>query len=191
MWRQVFGSSKLNWVLRYGFSKIDKKPDLYVLLELKPTATQEQIRYNYFKLMAKYNPSNSSDPPGHSKLLNQAYVILSNQKLKEKYDRENGFVGQKEEMLKAANSTSNEFLGRPGETESFYNKAKNGVAEFMGDKVTRLKQRLTLIVAALLTMLLVSNLKDLVHRDSKKPQNKVGFSIKEFEKTFNTKIEGL
>jgi curved DNA-binding protein CbpA len=88
MWSQLIknhSKSLLN-VPRGLFSKLDNKPDLYVLLELKPTATQEQIRYNYFKLMAKYNPDGNGDPSGHSQLLNQAYIILSNDKLKAKYD---------------------------------------------------------------------------------------------------------
>lgn len=70
----------------YSFSKIDKKPDLYSLLEVKPFSTQAQISYNYHRLLKQYNPSDSSDPAGYTKLLNEAYVILSNEKLRAKYD---------------------------------------------------------------------------------------------------------
>ena len=62
----------------YSFTKIDKKPDLYSLLELKHTATPKEIQYSYYKLSRKYNPSDSSNPAGHAKLLNEAFIILSN-----------------------------------------------------------------------------------------------------------------
>ena len=33
----------------FEFSKFDKKPDLYSLLDVKPTATEKEIQYNYDK----------------------------------------------------------------------------------------------------------------------------------------------
>ncbi len=44
--------------------------------------------------MSKYkidNSSSSQEALNHSKLLNEAYAILSNQKLKAKYDTEQGY----------------------------------------------------------------------------------------------------
>lgn len=71
----------------YLFSQFDKKPDLYKLLEIKPTATPEEIRFNYYRLVKKYRPDPNADPEKHAKLINEAYIILSNEKLKEKYDK--------------------------------------------------------------------------------------------------------
>jgi curved DNA-binding protein CbpA len=55
-----------------SLSDFNKKPDLYALLELKHGATQQEIRYNYFKLMSKYRPNGVGvdDELKHSRLLN-------------------------------------------------------------------------------------------------------------------------
>jgi curved DNA-binding protein CbpA len=72
-------------------SQFNKKPNLYTLLELKPGAKQQEIKYNYYKLIRQYHPDLSTDPVAHAKLLNEAYSILSNDKMREKYDKEHGF----------------------------------------------------------------------------------------------------
>jgi len=81
--------------LAFAFSKLDKKPNLYSLLELQPYSTQDQVSYNYHRLIKKYNPDGSSDPQGYARILNEAYIILSNEKLRAKYDQENGFKDSK------------------------------------------------------------------------------------------------
>ncbi len=77
-------------------SSLNKRPNLYTLLEVKPTAKPEEIQYSYYRLLKKYRPDPNADPEKHAKLLNEAYVILSNQKLREKYDKENGFAKSEE-----------------------------------------------------------------------------------------------
>lgn len=79
MWKRASKTvSCLSKSQLYCFSKIDKKPNLYGLLEVKPNATPKEISFNYYKLIRKYNPTSSPDPTGHAKLLNEAFVILSN-----------------------------------------------------------------------------------------------------------------
>lgn len=71
MWKRVSKTAyNLSKPSFYSFSKFDKKPNLYALLELKPDATQKEISYNYYRLIRKYNPTSSTDPSGHAKLLN-------------------------------------------------------------------------------------------------------------------------
>lgn len=59
-------------ISRFFVSELNKRPNLYTLLELKPGAKPEEIRYNYFKLMGKYKieGNNENDGLKHSKLLN-------------------------------------------------------------------------------------------------------------------------
>ena len=70
----------------YFFSRIDSKPDLYKILNVSPKATQQQIQFNYYKSLGKYEIDGVSDPLVHTKVLNEAYLILSNEKLRKKYD---------------------------------------------------------------------------------------------------------
>ena len=55
--------------LSFSFSKLDQKPNLYSLLELKPNSTQDEITYNYHKLTNQSNPS-GNDMTNNAKLLN-------------------------------------------------------------------------------------------------------------------------
>ena len=62
-------SPLLKQPLSFSFGKLDQKPDLYSLLELKPNSTQDQIAYNYHKL-AKQSNHNGNDMTSNAKLLN-------------------------------------------------------------------------------------------------------------------------
>ena len=74
---------------KFLFSEFNKKPNIYALLQVKPNASIQEIRYNYFKLMSRYqtDKTNENDGIKQTKLVNQAYAILSNDKLKAKYDK--------------------------------------------------------------------------------------------------------
>jgi hypothetical protein len=133
----------------FSFSKIDKKPNLYDLLQLKPDASRAQIEHNYYKLCKKYNPTNSPDPEDYSRLLNEAYVILSNEPLRTKYDREQGFVKDPNaKPEQAADPTAQ----REQATQQEYKKMKVGLSEALGDKATR-TQSTILTIAGLATLI--------------------------------------
>jgi len=42
-------------------------------------------------VLKQYHPDVASDPLAHTKLLNEAYAILSNEKLRKEYDQLNGY----------------------------------------------------------------------------------------------------
>lgn len=69
--------------------------DFYDLLEVPRTATPEQIKKQYYILARKYHPDkNPNDPEAHAKFqkLGEAYQVLANPDLRERYDR-NGAEG--------------------------------------------------------------------------------------------------
>lgn len=62
----------------------------YSILGISKTATQEEIRRAYYKLMAKYHPDknkNSDNSNTITKLINEAYEVLSDEEKREQYDR--------------------------------------------------------------------------------------------------------
>lgn len=62
----------------------------YDILEVKPNATASEIKKNYYKVALKLHPDkNQNDPEASRKFqkLAQAYQVLSDPKLREKYDQ--------------------------------------------------------------------------------------------------------
>jgi DnaJ-class molecular chaperone len=64
--------SSFTQISKFFGSELNKRPNLYTLLEVKPGAKPEEIRYNYFKLMSKYKIEGASETDAlkHSRLLN-------------------------------------------------------------------------------------------------------------------------
>jgi curved DNA-binding protein CbpA len=53
-------------------------PDYYALLEVPASATLEQIKQSYRRLVRRYHPDlNAQARDDHIKLLNEAYAVLS------------------------------------------------------------------------------------------------------------------
>jgi curved DNA-binding protein CbpA len=62
--------------------------DYYKILEVSPTATKQEIHDAFRRLALKYHPDiNKGMPQTFFKEINEAYNILSNDKLKEEYDK--------------------------------------------------------------------------------------------------------
>lgn len=64
--------------------------DYYKILGLDKTATQEEIKRAYYESMAKFHPdknNNSINSNEITKLLNEAYEVLSDENKREQYDR--------------------------------------------------------------------------------------------------------
>ncbi|CAE7834974.1 CAJ1 [Symbiodinium microadriaticum] len=62
----------------------------YDILEVKPNATAAEIKKNYYKVALKLHPDKNQDDPEASvkfQKLAQAYQVLSDPKLREKYDQ--------------------------------------------------------------------------------------------------------
>lgn len=75
--------------VEYKSKSIPQDTKLYDLLELDYEASKSDIKKNYYKLAKKYHPDkNVGDEQAHSKFqeLGEAYYILSNNDLREKYD---------------------------------------------------------------------------------------------------------
>ena len=68
----------------------EKPKDLYSVLEITPSATQQQVKDAYYKLSMKYHPDrNKGSPEAHRKFtdLTEAYSILGQHDLRRKYDK--------------------------------------------------------------------------------------------------------
>ncbi|MCX8028808.1 MAG: DnaJ domain-containing protein [Brevinematales bacterium] len=68
---------------------MDLTKNYYEILGLKKNATIDEIKKNYRKLVLKYHPdvSRTKETENMFRLINEAYSILSNPQLREKYDK--------------------------------------------------------------------------------------------------------
>ena len=60
---------------------------LYDVLEIKPTASEQEIKKAYYSLSKKYHPDKCKDENATQKFqeVNSAYQILSDEKLRRNY----------------------------------------------------------------------------------------------------------
>lgn len=75
---------------QYEKDERENSKDYYKILGVNKTATQEEIRRAYYKLMAKYHPDknkNSDNSNTITKLINEAYEVLSDEEKREQYNR--------------------------------------------------------------------------------------------------------
>ena len=63
--------------------------DYYKILELSHNATQEEIKSQYRKLAKKLHPDKTKNQETEEVMtqINKAYEVLSDQELREKYDK--------------------------------------------------------------------------------------------------------
>jgi curved DNA-binding protein CbpA len=64
--------------------------DYYTFLQVKPSATQEEVRAAYKRLAFLYHPDRSTHPQStrQMQLLNEAYAVLSDPKKRAQFDQE-------------------------------------------------------------------------------------------------------
>ncbi len=77
--------------------------NFYDILEVKPDASQEDIKKAYRKLVRLYHPD-SGNPPSKEKSFHQiqeAYEVLGDAKKRKKFDEKEGFSGWRKESLDA------------------------------------------------------------------------------------------
>ena len=65
--------------------------DLYKILEIKPTATENEIKKSYYRLVKIYHPDKNKDINANEKFqkIQSAYEILSNDKTRHEYQKMN------------------------------------------------------------------------------------------------------
>ena len=65
--------------------------DLYKILEIKPTATENDIKKSYHRLAKIYHPDKNKNPDANEKFqkIHSAYEILSNDKTRQEYQKMN------------------------------------------------------------------------------------------------------
>lgn len=75
---------------QYEKDERENSKDYYKILGINKHATQEEIKRAYYKLMAKYHPDknkNSDNSNTITKLINEAYEVLSDEEKRDEYDR--------------------------------------------------------------------------------------------------------
>ena len=70
-------------------SKNSELPNYYNILGIQKTATQNEIKNQFRKLVKEWHPDKNKDPETEKKMaeINKAYEILSDKEKKEKYDK--------------------------------------------------------------------------------------------------------
>jgi len=82
--------------------------DYYRTLEVRPSATGEEIKKSYRRLAVKHHPDKNPDNPfaeGHFREINEAYSILGNEKNRKKYDNERWLSGSTSHAAKTTSTT--------------------------------------------------------------------------------------
>src|ERR1700685_1609470 len=69
--------------------------DLYAVLEVEATCTQEDLKRSYRRLARQYHPDTNDDPAAETRFkeVSQAYEILSDPERRANYDRFGSDVG--------------------------------------------------------------------------------------------------
>ena len=111
----------------------DKKYDLYSLLGVSKTASNEEIRNAYRSLVFLYHPDkNKTDPDASSKFINitRAYKVLSNKKSRIIYD-ETGEYDEEGKEKEIIHTSISDFRKKVNiqEIENYKNKYKNSKEE--------------------------------------------------------------
>jgi len=68
----------------------EKPRDLYAVLDVSPSATQQQVKDAFYKLSLKYHPDrNQGSLEAHQRFtdLTEAYSVLGQYELRKKYDK--------------------------------------------------------------------------------------------------------
>ena len=79
-------------------------PELYDNLEVSPTATKEEIKRSYFRLVRRFPPEKE---PERFKVIRTAYETLSDSKLREEYDTLESYGSEMTELLDVAQEQIN------------------------------------------------------------------------------------
>lgn len=79
-----------SWYSTHRPVQREKPKDMYAVLGVTPSATQQQVKEAYYKLSLKYHPDrNMGSQEAHEKFtaLTEAYSILGQYEVRKKYDK--------------------------------------------------------------------------------------------------------
>ncbi len=82
--------------------------DYYRTLEVRPSATGEEIKKSFRRLALQYHPDRNADNPfaeGHFREIKEAYNILGNERSRKKYDDERWLSGTTIHAKQSARTT--------------------------------------------------------------------------------------
>ena len=72
----------------FGNSDFNPSDDYYKELGISTSATQKEIKVAYYKMAQKYHPDKTGGKTTEMfKKINQAYAVLSDESMRERYDR--------------------------------------------------------------------------------------------------------
>lgn len=104
--RKIGKPTSLRSHYRFNFNnevpKFDPSKDYYIILEVTKDSSDSEVKKSYYRLAKMYHPDSNPGKEAKFKEINEAYSVLSDEKLKRQYDSARSFQGFSRRMRSKA-----------------------------------------------------------------------------------------